>query len=152
MSSIIGIYFFYGQGLHPSNLQIKTRLHLADPEGERHAMGDHERAWVIINHYLGVLSRVGLWGHRNFLATCLQEAARRKVPQTQFREIDEMLPAEAVYAPLAFREQWVDFVGNGYNTLIAQARATAEKDPVTQITQREIQGQLDAGFLVSRHT
>jgi len=46
----------------------RTRLHLADPSKRTKPLSDGDIAEIVIHHYLGVTSRIGLWGYRDFLA------------------------------------------------------------------------------------
>ena len=146
MSYIIGIYLFYGEGHHKRKLKRRTRLHLADPGGEGRPMSDSERAWVIINHYLGVASRLGLWDHRDYLLSCLQDTARGKVPETPLEDVRDLDSADPK-VPLDVEQKWRDFVGTDFNTLVEEAKG-AELDRLESIAgHKRVQAQLDGGYL-----
>jgi hypothetical protein len=144
MSNLFGIYFFYGKGIHKKGL-AKTRLHLADPHGEGNLMPENERAWVVINHYLGVVSRLGLWDYQEYLLDCLKETLRGRVPETPMEE-GPILVSDDPNVPFELGQKWQDFIGAGFNTLIEELREEDLARAKIEANYRILQAQFDSGF------
>ena len=97
LNGVLALYCFYGSGTHQTNGQRHTRILLADPEVGSGEMSESEIAEVVIHHYLGVMSRIGLNRYHDFLltaATTLQDNLTQN--HFDFGNNDELLPNEIV--------------------------------------------------------
>ncbi len=146
LSAVLGVYFFYGRGSHPRNLEPMTRIHLADPQQEGLPLTNTQRAWVIINHYLGATSRIGMWEHRDHLATCLHQAAHGVYPD-QRMNLDDRRIQRTVPQPGREPGDRHDFRGRHFNSLLAAASVSPKSQDETKIIRKTIQLRLNSGDL-----
>lgn len=145
LSCVLGVYFFHGQGPHASNSAPMTRIHLADPEGQGRSMHDYERAWVIINHYLGVVSRIGMWEHRDHLSQCLHDAASGLYPKRHLSPQDPKAIRRVVHGPLGWPRDKKNFVGRHFNTLLEMACERPADQHEYRLIRQRVQAALDSG-------
>jgi len=82
LSGVIAVYCYYGEGSHRSNSAVKTRIQLADPAFNEEKMTADQSAEVVILHYHGVCSRLGLWEYQDFLREAVENIRNNEVLRT----------------------------------------------------------------------
>lgn len=88
LSGIIAVYCFYGTGSHQTNNAVKTRLHLADPPDKGEEMSVTENAQIVLQHYAGVCSRIGLWAYRDYLHKVCESLSNPRIMLPQWKDFD----------------------------------------------------------------
>lgn len=91
LSGTIAVYCFYGTGSHQSNGAVKTRLHLADPPNGDGEMSTAENAQIVLIHYAGVFSRIGLWEYRDYLELQCEYLARPNMFKPKWADGDQAI-------------------------------------------------------------
>ncbi|MGD0088502.1 MAG: hypothetical protein ABSE73_01150 [Planctomycetota bacterium] len=123
-------YCFYGKGKHRSGT-LRTRIHLADPNGDDTLpVTEDDLGAIAVQHYLGVVSRIGLWKFRDHLL----KAGRAYSRMQRFADtIPDDMPGYASKLPHGDRE----YRGRWFSSLVRFAfspcRTAAEKQNLQAI-------------------
>lgn len=94
LSGTLVIYCAYGRPTEIRGAQ-RTHLILADPPGESHPASDAEVAKILMNHYNGVLRRLGVWEHLDATHAALEEIKRGGSPKRRAVRLPTTLPSES---------------------------------------------------------
>jgi hypothetical protein len=112
LTGILAIYCFYGKD--PDNVPaLRPRLHVADPDTRPQPVSSPDIARLLVEYYLGVTSRIGLWQHYERLLEADVSLRHNRYPDPdpnvpRFSRVFGELPR--TFAKQEYRGRWFSSV------------------------------------------
>ena len=118
LSAIIGVYCFYGIRGGATSAYM-PRIHLVDPQFDPLVVDSAETARRLVEYYLGVTSRIGLWEHHDLLLSEEEHLVRGRNGHPKQIPRDRSWPAYYLPPRRGDPELPQNYRGRRFSTLLA---------------------------------